>query len=674
MESKWYKNVYRRNLVDMHIEDWDDEFLSQFSAEEYYQNLVKANIESPMIYLQSHTGLCNFDTNVAQTHRAFKNKEEIQKLIKLCKKGGMKVVGYYSLIFNTFAEIHHKDWAMVYSNGESWRDRGWRYGLCCPNNLEYREFVVEQIREIARSFPDLDGIFYDMPYWEVDCHCPSCRTRFENEYGEQIPKEIDFNNSVFRKYMYARQDWMVDFCKFVKEKTNEILKGVTVEFNYAAVVGCDWLAGSTEGINAQSEFTGGDLYGDLYNHSFACKYYYAVSKNQPFEYMTCRCNKTLREHTITKPKNMLLKEVMLTAAHHGASLIIDAIDPKGTLNPKVYKEIGEVFKNQIPYEEYMNKGKLFSKIGVYFNSDIQFLGKDNVFTNKESVLKSLKTLIENHLPCGVVANGIKNYLKPLSLIIAPSLQESRNSLKEEIIEYVKQGGKLYLSGHSDERLTKEFFGAKYFNKVNDEEKFKHVKKPYQEVQLYVAPTNKYKKVFGEFTEEYPLPITYNIPKVEIEKGEVMGVVVLPYTHPDDNIRYVSIHSNPPFVKTQIPAVMKVKYGDGEVIWSLPSIEADERLNFKEVFKNIVGLNDVDCPFNIETSKYVESVVFNDGDDYYISFVDLLDDETVERDFKITAKSDYDAEVINSGSVFQSKTGEYQGSFKDYCFLKFINKK
>ena len=65
------------------------------------------------------------------------------------------------------------------------------------------------------------------------------------------------------------------------------MPNTTVEFNYAAVIGCDWVGGSTEGINAECEFTGRDLYGDLYSHSFAAKYYYGVTNNQPFKYMTC---------------------------------------------------------------------------------------------------------------------------------------------------------------------------------------------------------------------------------------------------------------------------------------------------------------------------------------------------------------------------------------------------
>ena len=48
---KWYENNLRRNLVDMHIEDWDEEFLSQFDPKKYVELLKRANINSTMIYL-----------------------------------------------------------------------------------------------------------------------------------------------------------------------------------------------------------------------------------------------------------------------------------------------------------------------------------------------------------------------------------------------------------------------------------------------------------------------------------------------------------------------------------------------------------------------------------------------------------------------------------------------
>ena len=32
---KWYEDKFRRHLCDMHIDDWSDEFLSEFSIENF---------------------------------------------------------------------------------------------------------------------------------------------------------------------------------------------------------------------------------------------------------------------------------------------------------------------------------------------------------------------------------------------------------------------------------------------------------------------------------------------------------------------------------------------------------------------------------------------------------------------------------------------------------------
>ena len=105
---KWYENKFRRHLLDMHIEDWSDEFLSKFSAEAYFENLKKANIESAMIYLQSHVGLCYYPTKVGKLHKGFIGKEDtIKRLIDKCRANGIAVTGYYSLIFNNWAHDTH---------------------------------------------------------------------------------------------------------------------------------------------------------------------------------------------------------------------------------------------------------------------------------------------------------------------------------------------------------------------------------------------------------------------------------------------------------------------------------------------------------------------------------------------------------------------------------------
>ncbi len=667
--KKWYKGIYRRQLTDMHIADDREEYLSKFNENEYFSCLKKAHIQSPMIYLQSHTGLCNFPTRVARTHKAMEGENNaVRRLISLCKEDGMKVVGYYSLIFNNVAASLHPEWAIRYVDGSTWQDKGQRYGLCCPNNLEYRKFVKENVAELAAYFKDLDGVFYDMPYWEVPCHCASCQKRYKKETGRELPSKEDWSDENWLLYVKKRQDWMVDFVRYVKSISKKILPKTTVEFNFAAVIGCTWLGGSTEGINEECEFTGGDLYGDLYSHSFTAKYYYGITKNQPFEYMTCRCNKNLREHTITKPQEMLDAEILLTLAHHGATLDIDAINPDGTLDPRVYEKVSKAFEKQIPYEKYMSKGRLYADVAVYFDSKTMFEEPYAKTYNKLCAVSAHKTLVESHIATAVIANMNMNNLAGYKMIVAPCLQDFDNDEPLKLIDYVKNGGTLYLSGRSDSRLIKEFFNGQFSGYTFGNSSYLHVDKGYAEVQAYISPRDDYRKIMGEFNEKYPLPLTYKLPTYEL-KGEVKANIILPFTDPDNNTSFASIHSNPPGISTSIPAIVERTYGKGRVIWCSALIENDDRANFKEIFRNIV-LKHVTPKYLIFASKFIEGVIFEDKNDAYISFVNVDPSfEKIERAIEMKIEKEYRVKNLTTGETIKAKEGKIKLSITDFLMIK-----
>src|SRR5665647_2008878 len=101
--QEWYRHSYRRNLVDMHIDGWNPDFLSRFDPQAYFDCLKMANIQSPMIYTHSHAGYCNWDTASGEVHPAFRGNNRIGVLFDLCHADGMDVIAYYSLIYNNRA-------------------------------------------------------------------------------------------------------------------------------------------------------------------------------------------------------------------------------------------------------------------------------------------------------------------------------------------------------------------------------------------------------------------------------------------------------------------------------------------------------------------------------------------------------------------------------------------
>ena len=97
----WYTKSFRRHLLDMHIADWDDRFLSEFDPETYVENLKTAQVQTAMLYLQSHVGLCYFPSKVAPMHRAFRNRPDaMRQLMALCRAAMAEVV---SVTFSPYA-------------------------------------------------------------------------------------------------------------------------------------------------------------------------------------------------------------------------------------------------------------------------------------------------------------------------------------------------------------------------------------------------------------------------------------------------------------------------------------------------------------------------------------------------------------------------------------------
>lgn len=622
----------------MHIDDWNDEFLSRFSPEEYLQNLKRAKIQNAMLYLQSHVGLCYYPTKTAKMHNALKGREDMMKqLADMCRKSGIAVTGYYSLIYNNWAHDAHPEWRMITEDGKSEKEMGgaadfefakaenFRYGLCCPNNMQYRAFVLEQIKEIAEYFT-LDGMFFDMLFWQHPCYCEACRKRWEKEVGGEIPRTKDQSDPMWILHMKKLRDWLGEFANWVTSETKKLMPGVSVEHNCAGAVQPGAKNATAEEVNDACDYAGGDLYGDKYNQSFTCKFYRNLTKNQPFEYMFSRCYPALSMHTTRKSRDVMRSSVFLTAAHHGATLVIDAIDPVGTMDERLYEILGGIFDEEIPYEKYY-EGDMLEDVGIYYTFKSKFNMHGEPYVNHNACVNVSKTMIYNNISHGIT--GGYHDIKKYKAVIAPCLTEEDDYDVSRLLDYVRAGGQLYFSGADNKMLLKEIFGAEVLERT-------------EENVLYVAPKKEYENVFGYFNEKYPMHFCGTAPIVRgISEEDVIAHITLPYTMPSEN-RFASIHSNPPGKKTNIPAIATAKYGKGRVIWSALCIEHVEFSDYREIFLRLLEqCFDMDLTVRSDAARDVELTTFYGKDSITVNAVLLNDENTARRaeGFEISIKSD-----------------------------------
>lgn len=619
----WYKDKYRRHLMDMHIEEWDESFLSKLSEDDYIAALKEANVQSAMIYLQSHVGYCYYPTKNGHMHKAFVGRENFMaNLADRCRENSITPIGYYSITHNTWAHNKFPAWRMLMANGKSkcldeeeakkkseysFSDAmAQRYGFCCPNVKEYVDFTVEQIREIS-EYAHLDGMLYDMPFWPHICYCENCKKRWREENGGEMPINPETGSKEHSMLMNTMTRWMSDFCAKVREATLKYMPGCSVIFNSAYAV----LNVSDFGIYGALEhcdYAGGDLYGGLMNQSFSCKFYRTVTKNSPFEYMFSRCEPGLGKHTITKSKDLMLSQVFLTAAHHGATMLIDAIDPDGGFDKRIYKKVGEVFSEEEKYEKYFT-GDMIADVGIYYSMKSKFNKYGKAYNCHTASVNLAHNFIENNISFNI--SGENDDLEKYKMVFAPLLTSEDESENEKFVNYVKNGGVLYLSGAQNEKLTEELLNVK-------------VKGVTKEAVTYMSPKDGNEDIFEYFSYKYPVAFDTNAALLETEDDDsAYATLTLPYTNQNEG-RFASIHSNPPGKFTNYPAMIVKKYGKGTVIWSAQPIEDNPLDIFKIIICNLadkfVGLDNL--KITSSAPRNTELISFENSDSITISAVNL----------------------------------------------------
>jgi len=273
-------------------------------------------------------------------------------------------------------------------------------------------------------------------------------------------------------------------------------------------------------------------------------------------------------------------------------------------------------------------------VGLYFNfegkMDVEKNGiplteldkvADPSMPHLDALKRAAYTLRRHHVPYSVISNSRPDLLENLKVLVLPDVPNMSKENMASVKNFVENGGKLYMSGHSAPDLLKEFFNLEWQGLMEDN-------------ICYIAPKDDYEPLTAQCTREHPLVLFEKAVKVTGEgKGKVLGTITLPFTlpNPHDTVSFhdpslkithsywrepfASIHSNPPGIATEMPAMMQVQYGKGEVIWSALPIEKADRPQHSDLFADIViGLaGPENMCFEAKAAESIECILFEDAE-------------------------------------------------------------
>ncbi|MCM1049611.1 MAG: alpha-L-fucosidase [Clostridiales bacterium] len=664
----WIEGNYRRNLMDMHIDDWNPKFLSRLNVDEYVDALKDAGIQAAMVKGRSHTGLAYYPTKIGRMHKGLKGFDFFGTMVEKCHENGIAVVAYFSQIFDNWAYENHPEWRLVTGDGKGLQEyrgtsdfKSGRYGIMCPNNEEYREYVKACLTEMNELY-DFEGMFLDMTFFPEVCYCPSCRKKYKVETGKELPRIIDWNSQEWLDYVYKRDEWLAEYARFATACVKKIKPHVTIEHQFSRITG-PWIDGSSELLLDAIDCASGDYYGGFLQQTFINKYYKNVSPYLPFVYHTSRCDPALEYHTTTKTQEELLLHIITALVHNGAFLLVDAINPDGSIVPDVYHNImKKVYEITSQYEQYVN-GCLYHDAAIWFASHAKYDPNetrhdvmDKVFWPKfytESPVCAAAILRENNIPFEVI--GTKNIRSERAkVLILSHVANIRDEEMDEIEAYLNAGGNLLISGHIGNKRLEKLLGVRVIGRT--EHNF-----------TYMSPTNAGADLFAGFSHLAPLTIDMHQTEVEIVDNEnltVLATMTLPYTMTGTS-EFAAIHSNPPGVYTDSPCALLKETQNSKIIWISAPIEMSKPYMSRQVYMRMVDYLRGEASFTSNAPKFVEVLEWNkNGVDYFAvineqeeSPIAPMYDITIEvkgcadkKAYLLPQKTELPSEIINGNTL------------------------
>jgi hypothetical protein len=634
--NMWYKSSTWRNLIDMHIPDWNPEFLSEFSPEDYAQAMADAQVDASIIYAGNCLGMCFWPTKAGHMHTGLKGRDINSETLNALRGRGIKTIVYYN-IWNRWAHDTYPSWRMIKADGRSTVENAngslSRFGQCCMNSEGYRRFVTDQITDLCENF-DCDGLWIDMiGYFGTVCCCGNCRNKYLAETGCEIPKTVDWNDTKWVRFVRSRERWFDDFARMIQDAAHAVNPKLSLAFQTTSMLS-GWGGGVTQSFLDRNDYLAGDFYGSPMQYSVICKYLNNLTRNRPIEFMTSRCY-NLEYHTTTKTDEELCSSALGAFAHNAAFVFIDAIDPVGTIDGNFYRRMGRLKEQIRPYERAMHPdADMLSDVAFYRNHASAYDPGQNGTPLRSAgsyypVVSDMQnigtTMARNHILYDFIGQPQLGNLNRYPVIVLAGQYVLSDDEIGALRRYVADGGNLVVTGESG---INDMNGNRLADFALSDVTGVHYRGKTKENCTYIAPTAAGQAHFEENDTKYPLALSGRQIIVETDSGvKTLATVTLPYSSSDEIYRFGSAISNPPAYTTQHPSVTLNAYGKGCAIYIAAPLEKEVLRPQRQVFASL--LKRLYTPrLSTDVPEWLEVIAFRDTDNgrYQLTLNNISENE------------------------------------------------
>lgn len=207
--------------------------------------------------------LTTFNTPKFEKYPALGDFDLIREYLPYAKKYGIRVLAYLNMHWYSYEfGRRHADWEQRVEDGRSYGSVHPLYGsgtTFCVNS-GWRNWAFELIEEAMKT--GIDGVFLDGPVvFPECCYCESCRRKFSEKYGSEIPSWEDWSNPLWKKFIEFREESMVEFLRDARQAVKRVNDEGVIFLNAGAWWPGGWrVARNIEKLSEYQDFNGAEAF------------------------------------------------------------------------------------------------------------------------------------------------------------------------------------------------------------------------------------------------------------------------------------------------------------------------------------------------------------------------------------------------------------------------------
>jgi len=420
------RRPWRKIHLDFHNSEHVAQIGEKFNADEFGDTLVKANVDSIVVFAKDMHGYFYYPSKYGPVHPGLKF-DLLGAQVEACRKRRIAVYAYYCTTWDNYLAERHPDW-LVYK-----RDRTTylpkfnetpRWTALCIAQEGFVKLMEAHTREFVSRYA-LDGAWYDMPYPIAgECFCTECLRQLRARGQDPM------NTKVQREH---KQDLEIRFLERLYKAAQEVRPGCQVDFNNQAAYGLGARAKWMDNIDLEalpSAAAWGYYFFPLvarYTRTFGLTNYG----------MTGRFKASWADFGGLKLPAQLDAECASIVANAAHCDIGDQMPPNGRLDAAVYHVIGKSYGRIKELEPYLEGAAPVTEAAMLVSG----LPLDHI--NSESHLGMLKLLTECRVQFDVVEP--ETQWERYGLVVLPDTMAVDSQLASRLQTHVSGGGALLVA-------------------------------------------------------------------------------------------------------------------------------------------------------------------------------------------------------------------------------------